>query len=298
MKRKKWKTKLHVRMAVISMALGMMLQIGGMSKVQAAEPLITELRVAASEDGTQIMAQCDYQNYDASSGCAMMLYLYRIGTENEVSIAAYKKIPYAEEGREVAVPASVTDGIYLASVGMDYNGRIIQINSKYYYRVTQSGDKLEVTEVTDAEKNGVSDKDLHREDGVCIHNLDYELVRPATAERDALMAQQCILCGKVFDYAEVPNSAYAAFQQEAIAAIQNARTNEVIISTQRWVSFHQSVFEAISQRPDVTVILRYRYQGEMYEVRIPAGADVSALADEGGFCGFRYLNQIFDETPL
>lgn len=298
MKRKKWKTKLHVRMAVISMALGMMLQIGGMSKVQAAEPLITELRVAASEDGTQIMAQCDYQNYDAGSGCAMMLYLYRIGTENEVSIAAYKKIPYAEEGSEVAVPASVADGLYLASVGMDYNGRIIQINSKYYYRVTQSGDKLGITEVTDEEQNGVLDKNLHREDGACIHNLDYELIRPATADRDALMAQQCILCGKVFDYAEVPNSAYAAFQQETIAAIQNARTNEVIISTRRWVSFHQSVFEAISQRPDVTVILRYRYQGEMYEVRIPAGADVSALADEGGFCGFRYLNQIFDETSL
>lgn len=298
MKRKEWKTKLHARMAVIGMVLGMMLQIGAMSKAQAAEPLITELGIVASEDGTQIMAQCDYQNYDVGSGCEMVLYLYRIGAEGEVSIAAYKKIPYAEEGREVAVPVSVTDGLYLASVGMDYNGRIIQINSKYYYRVTQSGDKLEVTEVTDAEQNGVSDENLQREDGACIHNLDYELIRPATADRDALMAQQCILCGKVFDYVEVPNSAYAAFQQKAIATIQNARTNEVIISTQRWVSFHQSVLEAISQRPDVTIILRYRYQGEMCEVTIPAGAEVSTLADEGGFCGFRYLNQIFDETSL
>ena len=128
--------------------------------------------------------------------------------------------------------------------------------------------------------------------------MDYELIRPATAERDALMAQQCILCGAVIQYVEVPNSAYAAFQQEAIAAIQNARTNEVIISSRRWISFHQSVLEAISQRPDVTIILRYRYQGEMCEVTIPAGAEVSTLADEGGFCGFRYLNQIFDETSL
>ncbi|MBD5548936.1 MAG: hypothetical protein HDQ97_16390 [Lachnospiraceae bacterium] len=299
MKRKEWKKQLLAGMTAISMIWGMMLGTGASSEVQAAEaPVIVNLQVAASEDGTQIMAQCDYQSYDAQSGCVMTLYLYRMETDGETSIAAHRKLPYAGEGKETAVSASATDGIYLASVGMDYNGRITQINSKYYYQVTQSGDKMEVAEVTDAEQNEVSGKELQRENGTCTHNLDYELIRTATAERDALMAQQCTLCGEVFHYVEVPNSAYAAFQQEAIKAIENTQTNEVLISTRQWISFHQSVIDAISQRPDVTVIIHYQYQGEMHEVIIPAGADVSSLTDEGGFFGFLYLNQIFDETSL
>ena len=299
MKRKEWKKQLLAGITAIGMIFGMVLGMRMPVTVQAAEtPVIMELRVTASEDGAQLVAQCDYQNYDDQSGCVMTLYLYRMETNGEASIAAYKKIPYAGEGRGTAAADSVTDGIYLASVGMDYGGRVVQINSEHYYQVTQSGNKVEVTEVTDSEEGGRTDQERHGKEDTCIHDMDYELIRPATAERDALMAQQCILCGAVFRYVEVPNSAYAAFQQEATAAIQNARTNEVIISTRHWISFHQSVLEAISQRPDVTVIIWYQYQGEMHEVTIPAGADVCSLADENGFCGFLYLNQIFDETSL
>lgn len=83
------------KMAVIFLLLGILSGTGRAAKVQAAEtPLITKLQVAATEDGIQIMAQCDFQNYDEQSGCVMTLYLYRVGDENEMSIAAYKKIPY------------------------------------------------------------------------------------------------------------------------------------------------------------------------------------------------------------
>lgn len=299
MKKKEWKKQLLARITAIGMIFGMVLGIGMAVTVQAAEtPVIMDLRVTASEDGTQLIAQCDYQNYDAQSGCVMTLYLYRMGTNGEASIAAYKKIPYAGEGRGTVVADSVTDGIYLASVGMDYGGRVVQINSEHYYRVTQSENKVEITEVAGAEEDGRSDQERHGKEDICIHDLAYEIVKSATAENDALMAVQCTICGAVLDEMEVPNSAYAAFQKETIEAIRNTRANEVIISTQRWISFHQSVLEAISQRPDVTVIIWYQYQGEMHEVIIPAGADVCPLADENGFCGFLYLNQIFDETSL
>lgn len=299
MKRKEWKKQLLAGITAIGMIFGMVLGIGMPVTVQAAEtPVITDLRITISEDGAQLIAQCDYQNYDAQSGCVMTLYLYRMETNGEAFIAAYKKIPYAGEGRGTAAADSVTDGTYLASVGMDYDGRVVQINSEHYYRVTQSGNKVEVIEVAGAEEGGRSDQERHGKEDTCIHDLAYEIIRPATAEKDALMAVQCTLCGAVLDEMEVPNSAYAAFQKETIETIRNTRTNEVIISTQRWISFHQSVLEAIAQRPDVTVIIWYQYQGEMHEVTIPAGADVCPLADENGFCGFLYLKQIFDETSL
>lgn len=299
MKRKEWKKQLLAGMAAISVMLGGMLGAGTSFKVQAAEaPVITNLQVTVSEDGTQLAAWCDYQNYDEQSGCVMTLYLYRVGDGSESFIAAYRKLSYAGEGRESAVSSDVTEGVYLASVGMDYGGRVVQINSEHYYRVIQSGNKVEAVEIPEKETEGTSEKESHRGSDACIHDFDYEIIRPATPEEDAIMALQCSICGALSEETEVPNSAYAAFQKEAIEVILNTHTDEAIISTKRWVSFHQSVLEAIARRPDVTVIIQYQYQGELYEVRIPAGTDVSLLADEGGFCGFRYLNQIFDETSL
>ena len=51
----------------------------------------------------------------------------------------------------------------------------------------------------------------------------------------------------------------------------------------------------MSERADVSILIRYRDLGEEHQVLLPAGADVSSLGDENGFCGFRYLNQIFGE---
>ncbi len=299
MKKNKWKKSKLMKMAVISLILGILSGTGTEVIAQAAKaPTITELQVGVTEDGTQIMAQCGFQNYDDKSGCVMTLYLYRVESESEMSIAAYQKISYGGEGKALAVASSASDGTYLASVGLDYGGKVVQINSEHYYRVTYSGDKVEVSKVADEEQSRRQENALREESHACVHELEDELVRPATAEQDALMAKQCMLCGAVLDYAEVPNSAYAAFQKEAVEAIRNAQTDEVIIRTQRWVSFHQSVLEALSARSDVKVTVQYRYQGEEYKVTIPAGAEVNTLADKNGFCGFRYLNLIFDESDL
>ena len=67
----------------------------------------------------------------------------------------------------------------------------------------------------------------------------------------------------------------------------------IVITTLNWVSFHKSVFQALQARPDVTLTINYRFEGKYYTVTIPAGADVSGLANKDGFCGFRYLDQVF-----
>ena len=57
MKKNMWKKKVLARMAVIFLLLGILSGTGQAAKVQAAEtPLIMKLQVAATEDGTQIMA--------------------------------------------------------------------------------------------------------------------------------------------------------------------------------------------------------------------------------------------------
>lgn len=127
----------------------------------------------------------------------------------------------------------------------------------------------------------------------CSHSAVYRIAERANPDRDAVLAGECVKCGEVLSYAFVPNSAYAAFLEASARAIQNAQTDEIMIETQRWVSFNRTVFEAMAMRPELSVTVRYRYNGRRYEVTIPAGAEVNDLTDENGFCGFRYLDQAF-----
>lgn len=68
------------------------------------------------------------------------------------------------------------------------------------------------------------------------------------------------------------------------------------IETDRWISFHKMVIEALRERPDVTLNISFLdegYKGERYIVTIPAGADTADLIDSNGYAGFHYLGGKF-----
>lgn len=128
----------------------------------------------------------------------------------------------------------------------------------------------------------------------CNHTAEYRIVREADPDQDALLAGECIECGEVISYSFVANSAYAAFLEATVDMIRSAQAEEeIVIETERWISFNQAVFDAMEERPEVTVTVIYRYNGEKYQVTIPAGTGGNGLTDENGFCGFRYLDQVF-----
>jgi len=143
------------------------------------------------------------------------------------------------------------------------------------------------------------------EEVLCSHSAEYRVVEAASPGQDALMAGECTKCGEVISYSYVPNSAYTAFLEEAERVIRNAADGLAVIETDHWISFNQRVLDAMEERPEVAVRVRYRYNGKAYEVTVPArttaptgttvpgGTGVGGLADENGFCGFRYLDQIF-----
>ncbi len=92
---------------------------------------------------------------------------------------------------------------------------------------------------------------------------------------------------------------YYAFNKDNIELIKKAELNSVlVINTNSWVSFHKSVYMAISARPDLGVTINYRYQGKYYTVTIPAGADVMSLVNEEGFCGFRNLDAAYGGSEV
>ena len=267
--------------------------------VKAAEtPVVTKLEVAVSEDGSGVIAGCSYQNYTEQSGCEMRLYLYRLENGKE-SVESQKTIAYAEQGKDSTPSRQVEDGVYQASVTIDDGVAIRQINSSNYYRVSKSEGSYTVTEETGREEliQLEAENDQQKKAGSsCCHECEYILIEQATPIKDAVQAYQCIKCGAVFEYINVPNSAYAAFLKETVDLILNARQEEVIIATDRWVSFNQDVFEAIKVRPDLSVKVNYRYHGENYMLVIPAGTEVETLMDENGFGGFRYIEEILKQA--
>ena len=95
-----------------------------------------------------------------------------------------------------------------------------------------------------------------------------------------------------------PVSAYTYFIKDTVKAIEQASGAELTISTDRWVSFDKSVFDALAKKPELALTINYEYNHGKYTVTIPAGADLSALCNEEGFCGFRYLDAQFGGKAL
>lgn len=303
-------SKIRIVKKILTVLAGYVILMTGIAgfgmnlQVQAADaPVVSDLKVTASDDGTGVMAQCSYQNYDDQSGCELTLYLYRVKEDGTHTIMAYKTLPYAASATGSVDAVSVPEGTYFASVVMDYSGMIDQINSQYYHKVKLiDGDYVAAPEKGDTSAdrtNSIEEHEKAEESGKpdCIHVWEYSLAEAATTEKDSVLACQCTICGEVIEYVEVPNSAYCVFLAEAADAIRSAQTGQVIIDTERWISFDRTVLEVIAERRDVTIIVNYKYQGKKYSVTIPSGADVSGLADENGFCGFRYLDQVFGSKP-
>lgn len=68
---------------------------------------------------------------------------------------------------------------------------------------------------------------------------------------------------------------------------------KVVIDTKDWYCFNRTLAEKVTSMKDITVTIKYKYQGKKYEVTIPAGSDIVSLLGETGFVGFRYLDLVF-----
>lgn len=293
--------------AVMGIVLGGFFSPAKAAEVLAAEePSIVDLRITASGDG--VRAECEYTGYDRDSGYSMELYLNVVNQDQSVGTVSGKDMPAA--GAEGGAGTMSTEGCHVASGTYKVtlalqkddgvNPPVIQFRNSALYDVVRQGEGYVISfheePVPEDEGQG---EGLGSHDYGCSHDgITYDVVKEADAEHDALLAGQCGICGGILSYSHVPNTAYAVFLKEAAETILNAQPEEVVISTRLWCSFDRKVLEAMALRPDVPVTVNYRYDGKDYTVTVPAGADVSGLADENGFCGFRYLDEMFGASAL
>lgn len=134
----------------------------------------------------------------------------------------------------------------------------------------------------------------------CNHKMHWETVKAPTAggnEEDGILAYKCINCS----HAErrITVSGHGVFLKKSAETINNAAAGEnVVITTNRWISFNDEVFDAIAARPDVTITLNFKYKGEKYTMTIPGGAQLDSLLSEDGFCGFLNLATVYPMLPV
>ena len=125
---------------------------------------------------------------------------------------------------------------------------------------------------------------------VHVHDLHWTTIKDATESEDGIVAYACSSCGYQEQVTYI--SAYNLFNVNTASKIKNAALNETVrIETDRWLSFHKMVFDALTERPDVSIDVTYLsdgYKGENEQLHIPAGIDWTTILDGQMYAGFKW----------
>ncbi len=91
-------------------------------------------------------------------------------------------------------------------------------------------------------------------------------------------------------------NAYARWASNSANKILNAGPKKsVTISTKVYTSLPKNVYDALVERPDVTLTVKWMLGETEFKFRIPRGTDVSKVFDENGYASMAYLQEFFGE---
>lgn len=85
------------------------------------------------------------------------------------------------------------------------------------------------------------------------------------------------------------------YKRAFIDTVKDAPKDAVIrLETSASYCIDKMMMEALASRPDVSLQVVFPVNHENVEVTVPAGYDVMSLLDDNGYCGFLYLNSVFN----
>ncbi|MBR5359519.1 MAG: hypothetical protein IK123_01405, partial [Lachnospiraceae bacterium] len=124
-------------------------------------------------------------------------------------------------------------------------------------------------------------------------NLEWTTLVEADESNGGYAELRCKKCGEVIDVKWV--NAYYIYNINTVKKIEKAPVGGTVLAeTDRWVSFHKMVFDALAARPDVTLNVNYVYDHQKYTMTIPAGkSGLPGVLDENGYAGYRRICTIY-----
>ncbi len=157
----------------------------------------------------------------------------------------------------------------------------------------------------DDEENDVDSHQSKAGATSCSHEYALDYSNESSVNEDTEVWNRCQLCGAVKEHYIIPNSAFYNWNVNIAKQIQKAAQGATVsIDTDRWHTFHEMVLNALEQRQDVTLVVKYtivggKEHGKKMQMVIPAisESDPEATAKreefsnrfENKFCGFGNL---------
>ena len=162
------------------------------------------------------------------------------------------------------------------------------------YSDTEEAEETSDDEMTEEEKRDLEYRKQHPNGQ---HTYVPKIVKDPTEEEDGLMIMVCRYCGFVERDSEQDISGYGVYNAKTVTAIQNeAASGSVQMETRRWISVHRKVLEALQAKTNITLRLRYVYEGKHYILEINSddpNLDLLLTTVEDEYFGFRYLGTLF-----
>lgn len=133
------------------------------------------------------------------------------------------------------------------------------------------------------------------------HDYYYWIAKEPTVTSDGLVGWRCSRCYRL-DFTHFPDAnaeglkvlpAYWTFQDDVVNQITVAPAGGITIDAYFWISFADCVYQAIEARPDLTVSVKFIYEGNNYLVTIPAGTKAESILLGERYAGFAYLGGMF-----
>ena len=150
----------------------------------------------------------------------------------------------------------------------------------YFYTVTRGGGIL-LSALLQRMSNSDTNSGLESDSDSNVHEAQDAVSEPTNETANN--------SGPAIDY-------YYNFNQSVVAKIKSAHENDIItVEAGNWPGFMRMVFEALNERPDVTLVVNCSINGIRKELTIPAGRDLLSEIGNAENVTFSRLFEIINE---
>ena len=131
---------------------------------------------------------------------------------------------------------------------------------------------------------------------ICDHNYEWMVENEPTEDKTGLLVEKCTKCGNIRSSQVIPaiKDDYGRCMYERTKQILRAKSGQTItVDIGYWDSLPKSFFEALANKRDITVKVKFMYKGKHYEFMIAPGQTIDTSLD---YYGPEKLIQLYSAT--
>ena len=120
---------------------------------------------------------------------------------------------------------------------------------------------------------------------ICDHNYEWMVENEPTEDETGLLVEKCTKCGNIRSSQVIPaiKDDFGRCMYEHTKQILNAKSGQTItVDIGNWDTLPKSFFEALSNKRDITINVKFMYKGKHYEFTIIPGQTIDTSTDYYG----------------